>query len=166
MRRVRLLAFAVAVAGLAGSASCAAQTSACPRDAAHAAIVSDGGEHCFAVDIADTEEERRRGLMFVRHMEDDRGMLFLFERAAIQSFWMKNTYISLDIIFIGPDGKIANIAERTEPLSERSVLSSGPVLAVLEINGGLAEKLGIRAGDLLLHPAFGNVDDREGHGGP
>ncbi|MFP3942763.1 MAG: DUF192 domain-containing protein [Alphaproteobacteria bacterium] len=164
MRRLQFSGLAVAALWLLGAASCAAPSAACPRDTAHALIVSANGEHCFGVEIADSPEERSRGLMHVRHLEADRGMLFLFEHARIQSFWMKNTYIPLDIIFIRPDGRIENIAARTEPLSERSVYSSAAVQAVLEINGGLSEKLGIRPGDLVRHPALdeGRPQDERG----
>lgn len=164
MRRVHLSGFAFVAVSVLGA--CAAPSSACPLDEAHVAVATAGDGHCFTVEIADSDEERRRGLMFVRNMDDDRGMLFLFDRAAIQSFWMKNTYISLDIIFIRPDGRIANIAARTEPLSERSVYSSAPVLAVLEINGGLSEKLGIRPGDQVRHPALGNAGAQNGREAP
>jgi uncharacterized protein len=155
MGRVHPFKFAVLLMFALGAASCAAQGDSCPAGPDQAAIVSADGEHCFTVEIAGTPEEFQRGLMFVRHMEPDKGMLFLFDRTAIHSFWMKNTYISLDIIFIGPNGRIVDIAPRTEPLSEESISPPTPVSAVLEINGGLSEKLGIRAGDTVRHPALG-----------
>lgn len=154
MLRSPLLGVCLALAGAALMASCAAKSAPCPLDPEYAAIISAGGEHCFRVDLVDTPEERAQGLMFVRHMEEDRGMLFLFDRVSEQPFWMKNTYISLDIIFIAPGGRIVNIAERMEPLSERSIVSAEPIAAALEINGGLAERLGIRPGDRVRHPAL------------
>ena len=154
MRRIHQFWTAVSLAAALSVAACAAQPPSCPYDADYVAISASSGDHCFGVEIADSARERMRGLMYVRHMESDRGMLFLFDEPEEQSFWMKNTYISLDIIFIAPDGRIANIAARTEPLSENSVPSVGPVTAVLEINGGLAEKLGLTAGDRVRHPAL------------
>lgn len=154
MRRVQGIFIALLAVGLA---SCAARGGSCPRDAAHAAILTAGGEHCFGVDIADTPEEWQRGLMFVQRLDEDRGLLFLFGRVAGQTFWMKNTYISLDIVFIGPDGRIVNIAPRTEPLSEAAISSNMPVAAALEISGGLAGKLGIKPGDIVRHPALSQV---------
>jgi uncharacterized membrane protein (UPF0127 family) len=87
-------------------------------------------------------------------MADDAGMLFDFGRDERASFWMRNTYIPLDMLFIKADGTIESIAERTTPLSERSVPSKGPVRYVLEINGGLSDRLGIEAGDKVSGPAM------------
>jgi uncharacterized membrane protein (UPF0127 family) len=85
--------------------------------------------------------------MYRRELPEGRGMLFDFQAEQPVAFWMKNTYIPLDMIFIRKDGRILRIAENTEPLSERLVPSGGPVLAVLEVIGGTAKKLGIAAGD-------------------
>lgn len=112
------------------------------------------GEHRFDVEIADDPQERSRGLMFRREMADAHGMLFDFRRDERASFWMRNTYIPLDMIFIEADGTIESIAKRTTPLSEKSVRSHGPVRFVLEINGGLSETLGIAAGDIVAGPAI------------
>jgi hypothetical protein len=117
-------------------------------------IASDSGEHEFMVEIADEDRERALGLMFRRSMADDAGMLFDFGREERASFWMRNTYIPLDMLFIKDDGTIESIAERTTPLSERSVPSKGPVRYVLEINGGLSDRLGIEAGDIVSGPAI------------
>lgn len=106
----------------------------------------------FQAEIADDEAERARGLMFRREMARDHGMLFLFEAAEPQSFWMRNTHLSLDLIFVGPDGRILNIAERATPYSDAAIRSAGPAVAVLEINGGLARELGIAPGDRVTHP--------------
>ncbi len=131
-------------------------TAAAPRAAELETLVieSASGEHAFQVEIADDPRERERGLMFRREMADDRGMLFDFGSEQPTSFWMRNTYISLDMLFIKADGTIESIAERTTPLSERSVPSQGPVRYVLEINGGLSGKLGIEAGDRVTGPAM------------
>ena len=117
-------------------------------------IATAGGPVRFRVAIADTEEERNRGLMFRSVLDEDEGMLFDFQRPQPVAFWMKNTLIPLDMIFIGADGKIVNIAENTRPYSLDQVPSDGPVTAVLEIGGGLSAELGIKPGDRVLHRIF------------
>ena len=117
-------------------------------------IVTDAGEHAFQVEIADDPRERAVGLMFRRAMPADAGMLFDFMEEQPASFWMRNTYIPLDMIFIKADGTIDSIGERTTPLSEKSVPSKGAVRFVLEINGGLSDRLGIEAGDRVTGPAM------------
>lgn len=117
-------------------------------------IDSRGKRHNFRIEMARTDADRARGLMFRRSMPADQGMLFDFERDQMVSMWMRNTYISLDMLFIRADGTVARIAERTEPLSTRTIPSGEPVLSVLEINGGVAEKLGIKAGDKVEHVLF------------
>jgi hypothetical protein len=113
-----------------------------------------GKSHAFRVEIAVGDEQRARGLMFRRFMPEDRGMLFDFKRDGDVAMWMRNTYISLDMLFIRADGVIHHIAHRTEPFSERTISSNGPVRAVLEINGGICAKLGIAPGDLVVNAAF------------
>ncbi|MGJ3262012.1 MAG: DUF192 domain-containing protein [Salinarimonas sp.] len=117
-------------------------------------VVTDAGEHVFQVELAATNEARQRGLMFRRSMPADQGMLFDFERVAPVAMWMRNTYISLDMLFIDADGTIVRIAEDTEPLSERTIPSGRPVLSVLELNAGTARRLGIEVGDRVEHPLF------------
>jgi uncharacterized membrane protein (UPF0127 family) len=117
-------------------------------------IASKTGVHTFAVEIADTEAAREKGLMFRKELPEGRGMLFDFHREQDVSFWMQNTYIPLDMIFIRGDGRILRIAENTEPLSTRIIPSGGPVLAVLEVIGGTARKLGITPGDRVAFPIF------------
>lgn len=119
-------------------------------------IASKTGVHAFTVELADSDTERAKGLMFRRELPEGRGMLFDFHRDQEVSFWMQNTYIPLDMIFIRRDGTIARIAENTEPLSTRIVPSQGPVRAVLEVIGGTARKLGIEPGDRVAHPLFAN----------
>jgi uncharacterized membrane protein (UPF0127 family) len=92
--------------------------------------------------------------MFRKELPEGRGMLFDFHRDQDVSFWMQNTYIQLDMIFIRGDGRILRIAENTEPLSTRMIPSGGPVRAVLEVIGGTARKLGIAPGDRVGHPIF------------
>jgi uncharacterized protein len=119
------------------------------------AIVSPGGQRqTFQVEVARNEADRAQGLMFRRSMPADRGMLFDFGRVEPISMWMQNTYLSLDMLFIRPDGTIARIAANTEPLSTRTIPSGEPVLAVLELNAGTAARLGIKVGDRIEHPLF------------
>ncbi|HEX6859537.1 MAG TPA: DUF192 domain-containing protein [Caulobacteraceae bacterium] len=117
-------------------------------------IVTASGVRHFRVEIADEPAERERGLMFRSVMADDEGMLFDFHKPQPLAFWMKNTLIPLDMIFIGADGRIINIAENTRPYSLDPVPSAGPALAVLEIGGGLSAEMGIRPGDKVLHRIF------------
>jgi len=106
------------------------------------------------VEIADDERERNHGLMYRDPLPDDRGMLFDFPEPQHASFWMRNTPSSLDIIFIGVDGRILNIADHTTPYSEDSIRASGLTRGVLEIRAGRAEELGIRPGDRVRHRIF------------
>ncbi|HJR82579.1 MAG TPA: DUF192 domain-containing protein [Sphingomicrobium sp.] len=110
-------------------------------------IKSANGEHRFVAEVARTPEEQARGLMFRKSIPPDRGMIFPYDPPVQVSFWMKNTLVPLDIIFIGPDGKIGRIAANTTPLSLDPVASIDPASAVLEIAGGRAAELGIREGD-------------------
>ncbi len=103
----------------------------------------------FAVEIAASADQQARGLMFRTELADDKGMIFPYQSPRILSFWMKNTVISLDIIFINEDGSIANIAKNTEPYSTKPVSSINPTVAVLELRAGLTSELGIKAGDII-----------------
>jgi len=111
-----------------------------------------GNRFVFEVELALTQEQQGRGLMFRESLPANGGMLFIFPQAREASFWMKNTPLSLDIIFIREDGVIANIAERTEPFSERSIPSAGVVRGVLEVNAGTTAQLAIKAGDRVVFP--------------
>jgi len=117
-------------------------------------LATSSGTHKLRVEVARTPEQQAKGLMFRNHLADDRGMLFPHDKPREVSMWMRNTYISLDMVFINPDGTVHRIAERTEPLSEKIVGSHGDVIAVLEIAGGAAARLGLRPGDKVLHPLF------------
>jgi uncharacterized protein len=118
-------------------------------------IVSQSGVHVFSVELATTDEQRERGLMFRKELSDGHGMLFDFETDRNVAMWMKNTLIPLDMIFIRSDGRIANMAESTELMSTRIIPSRGAVRAVLEVAGGTAKRLGIAVGDRVAHPMFG-----------
>lgn len=111
-------------------------------------VKSANATHRFLVEVAASAEEQRRGLMFRTAMGPDEGMIFPNDPPQMRAFWMKNTVIALDIIYIGPDRRVLNIASGV-PYSEESVPSDGPVINVLELNAGRAAALGIKPGDLV-----------------
>jgi uncharacterized membrane protein (UPF0127 family) len=117
-------------------------------------IVTSTGQYPFTVEVMRTDTQRERGLMFRRFLPEDSGMLFDFPSEQPLMMWMKNTYISLDMIFISRSGKVVAIVENTEPLSERIIASGIPSSAVLELNAGTAMKLGLAKGDKIRHPVF------------
>ncbi len=114
-------------------------------------VQSKTGEHTFTVDVVDTNESRAKGLMFVEELAPDAGMLFDFKAERQVAFWMKNTLIPLDMLFIKADGTISNIHVNAVPHDETSIPSDGPVQYVLEIPGGRSVELGIEAGDTIEH---------------
>jgi uncharacterized membrane protein (UPF0127 family) len=115
---------------------------------------ADGVKHRFVVELASTPEARAQGLMFRQSLAPDTGMLFDFKDSEPVAMWMKNTYLPLDMLFIGRDGRIVRIAERTVPLTLTPISSGEPVLAVLEVNSGTAARLKLKAGDRVIHPIF------------
>lgn len=117
-------------------------------------IITRSGVHVFEVELALTPEQRSTGLMNRKELPRGRGMLFDFEGEGPVAMWMKNTYVSLDMIFIRADGRIARIAENTIPLSEAIIPSGAPVKAVLEVVAGTAKRLGIAPGDRVAHRIF------------
>jgi uncharacterized membrane protein (UPF0127 family) len=117
-------------------------------------IVTSSGTHDFHIEIAKDDVSRAQGLMNRPFLPADRGMLFEFDREAPVSFWMKNTYIPLDMIFISRAGVVTNIVEKAEPLSERVIPSGPPCLGVLELNGGAAASIGLKVGDTIRYPFF------------
>lgn len=119
-------------------------------------VVTASGDHQFMVEIADDEASRARGLMFRPPLEDDRGMLFQFPAAREQSFWMRNTPSSLDILYIDPQGRIVSIAKHTTPYSEEPIPSRGAANGVLELRAGRADEIGAKPGDLVKHSFFNN----------
>jgi hypothetical protein len=136
-------------AGLAAlvAVSCASRTS--PSAPAPRAVVetAGGARHGVTVEIARTDAQRRKGLMRRKHLAPDAGMLFIFDETSDHAFWMLETLIPLDMIFIGEDGRIVGIVERAEPRTtvQRSV--GAPSRYVLEVNGGWARANGVRSGD-------------------
>ena len=149
----RHLAYALLVA-LVGAALVAAPPAARSAEQQTLEIASKSGVHLFAVELAVTDEERSRGLMYRRSVPESYGMLFDFKRDQEVTMWMRNTYVSLDMIFIQSDGRIRRIAENTETESDKIISSGGPVRAVLEVVAGTAKKLGIVAGDRVASPTL------------
>lgn len=117
-------------------------------------VETAGGRHVFQVWVADNDRSRQQGLMFIKELPADQGMLFLIERPQRAAFWMKNTYVSLDIVFIAADGVVANIAHSTQPLSLAPIESVAPVTGVLELVAGTAARIGLVAGDRVRYPAL------------
>lgn len=131
-------------------APAATQTSVHPisgLDVIPLSITTLGKTHSFRVEVARTPQEQARGLMFRTEMGPDEGMLFPYDPPRVLSFWMRNTVLSLDLVFIDEQHRIINIAENATPYSEESILSDAPAVAVLELNGGRARELGIVAGN-------------------
>ena len=116
-------------------------------------IHAGGSTYKFAAEIADTAEERSQGLMFREELAANEGMLFLYPAAKPVSFWMKNTLLPLDLLFIGDEGRIIHVASMAIPFDTSPISSNGPAKAVLEILGGSAAQLGIKPGDLVEWPA-------------
>lgn len=117
-------------------------------------IVTAGGNQHFTIEEAKTPEQMTQGLMYRRAMPADAGMLFEYEHPQPAAFWMKNTLIPLDMLFIATDGTVLDIHERAVPLSLDPIGTDQPVLAVLELNGGTVSRLGIKRGDKVDHPLF------------
>jgi uncharacterized membrane protein (UPF0127 family) len=148
---------------VAGATACSARAPAAAPAAAVAArhavsgldvipltISQNGKVHRFRVEVARTPEQQEKGLMFRTAMGPDEGMIFPSDPVGERSFWMKNTVISLDIVFIGPDHMISNIAANAVPYSETPIPSDGPAIAVLELNGGRAAQLGFTRGARVI----------------
>ncbi len=118
------------------------------------AIISGAKRHPFQIELAISSDQMAQGLMFRRQMAPEAGMLFLHQAEQELAMWMKNTFIPLDMVFIAADGRITRIAARTVPQSLATISSEGPAMAVLELNAGTAERLGLKPGDRVDHPAF------------
>lgn len=152
---VSLILAACTAAGSGGTANAAGctpgkahGTSEAGLDQIELCVESPGKKpRAFTVEVAATGQQQAKGMMFRTELADDRGMIFPFKETRMASFWMKNTVIPLDIIFIRADGKIENIGENAIPYSTDTVESTAPVAAVLELRGGLTGELGIAAGD-------------------
>jgi uncharacterized protein len=123
----------------------------------HLTIVSASGPHRFTVELAETPGQMEQGLMFRRSLAPDAGMLFDFKQATMATMWMHNTLIPLDMLFVDQQGRIVNIAQRAVPESDQTIAAVAPVRAVIELNGGTAERLGIKPGDRVRYAIFGNA---------
>ena len=115
-------------------------------------VTTAGGIISFQVEVAETEAQRRRGLMFRRELPAGHGMLLRYDQPRVVTIWMKNTFVALDILFIDEQERIAGIAADAQPESERLMISAMPVRAVLEIPAGQAKALGIRTGNQVILP--------------
>jgi uncharacterized membrane protein (UPF0127 family) len=124
-----------------------------PVDAAPLVVATGAGERSFTIEIADDPSERSAGLMFRETMDDDHGMLFVFEETRPVAFWMRNTPMPLDLVFIGEDGRIRDILSG-EPFSLAHIGPAEPIRFVLELKRGTVEKQGVRKGDAVRHPAI------------
>lgn len=156
---VRLTIIVLLAGWLSAEATAARDPALAGWFSAPLSIVADDKKHEFVVYLALNDHQRRRGLMFVRELPENYGMLFLYGSPRPISMWMKNTFIPLDMLFIAADGTIDSIIADTEPHSLESLRSEGDVLAVLELNAGTAARLGIQPGDRVRHRAFRQTAD-------
>lgn len=152
--RLFLLPFLAAVVACQPTASqgVALERSAAGLEQVTLTVDSRGKKHNFVVEVARTADEQTMGLMNRQSLAPDRGMIFPYDPARPASFWMKNTLIPLDLIFVRPDGTIGSIAANAVPLSLDPIPSGEPVAAVLEIAGGRSSELGIGPGDKVAWP--------------
>lgn len=126
-------------------------------------IESHGGPRPFRMEIAADDASRTQGLMHRRHLAHDAGMLFDFKTPVMTAFWMKDTPLPLDILFVRPDGTISTVAANAVPFSTAEIMSAEPVRAVIELNGGVAAKLGIAPGDRVRAAIFARTSGRLPH---
>ena len=150
-----LAAVMLFVVAFAASGGAYAQSDVVQFERSELTVVSDHGRFRFDVELANTEEQRIQWLQNRRALRLSSGMLFDFKAPRVIVMWMKDTFIPLDMLFIAADGTIVTIAENTRPLSLAAISSRVPVLGVLEVNAGTVRRLGLRAGDRVVHPIFG-----------
>jgi uncharacterized membrane protein (UPF0127 family) len=127
-----------------------------PVDAQPLRAMTKAGERQFTIEVADDDREREIGLMHRRFMEDNRGMLFVFPTTRRLGFWMRNTPLPLDLIFIGEDGRIVAIRQG-QPFSEAAISPPEPARFVLEVKAGIAERNGLAVGDRMRHPEIDRI---------
>lgn len=130
---------------------------ACSQEGQAVLVLEDGTRHGFSVELVDTPETRAQGLMFRQDLGPNEGMLFDFKQEQPVAFWMRNTFIPLDMIFVKSNGTIANIHVNARPHDPTSIPSEGPVQFVLEIPGGRSVEIGLAAGDKLEHSRIGQL---------
>jgi uncharacterized membrane protein (UPF0127 family) len=148
---VAMLLLPLAACGPGTTAEAQAQLATAATDDFHAVLHTSSGAHPFTIEIADTGAEQQRGLMFRQELAPDAGMLFDYGSERKVSFWMQNTYIPLDMVFIAADGTVKHIHENAKPLDPTSIPSRYEVRFVLEIPGGRAAEIGLKPGDRLEH---------------
>lgn len=148
------LAALCAAPALAGSASGAEQLDRLFSRSTLQIATPDAKLHKINVWIADNDARRMRGLMFVEQLADDAGMLFIYPEPQPVSIWMKNTPLSLDILFVRADGRVHHVVENAKPLLLDTIPSNGAVLAVIELKAGSAARMNIRPGAQVIHPSF------------
>ena len=119
-------------------------------------LKTETGDHRFEIEVVDTDQERARGLMYRRSLPKNGGMLFLYDRPLNAVMWMKNTIIPLDMVFIARDGTVHRIESNAEPFSTDRISSEGVVVGVLELNGGEAQRIGLKRGDRVVYPGLGS----------
>lgn len=151
---ISLAHYGVLCAILVGAAPVLGQAPKEPTALSPLTIESGAERFDFQVELADTPEARGRGLMFRRSLPAQHGMLFDFGQPRPVAMWMRNTFISLDMLFIDQKGQITRIVPNTVPFSEEVIASDGPVRAVLELRGGVTAAMGIEPGDRIVHPLF------------
>lgn len=155
---VALFALMLSVVAAAGAGTVAQARDAQGREVLK--IESGGKTHTFKVEVARTPQEKAQGLMYRTQLPPGTGMLFPYDEPMEIQMWMRNTFIPLDMVFIRADGRIHRIEALTEPMSEKLIGSHGDTTGVLEIGGGEAARLGIKAGDLVRHAHFGTAGAR------
>jgi uncharacterized membrane protein (UPF0127 family) len=123
-------------------------------------LKTETGDHSFNIEVATSDKDRALGLMFRRSLPENAGMLFLYDPPQPAAMWMKNTLIPLDIVFISPEGRVHRIESDAEPFSTSLIPSEGTIAAVLELNAGQANKIGLKRGDKVVSPELANGQGR------
>jgi len=131
-----------------------AQASAFAAGTGTLVLKTETGDHNFNIEVATTKREQAVGLMFRRSLPENAGMLFIYEPPQPAAMWMKNTLIPLDMVFVAPDGTVLRIEANTEPFSTKIIPSEGTISAVLELNAGQADKIGLKRGDKVVYPGL------------
>ena len=155
--RPLFLAFCLGLAACRGQASADPSPSPLAWERASLTIETATGSHRFEVDVADDDAERERGLMYRTEMAPNAGMVFDYHREQNITMWMKNTVLPLDMVFISQDGHVFDAVKGTVPYSLELIPSGGPVRAVLELNAGTIDRIGLKRGDMVRAKMFGNA---------